>query len=195
VGESTPSGFSFPGMKPPCSDFLQMGLRENLFLATAINTEKARSELIIAPLLTEVRRQTHNQISLFSGTEFNVETSKGLQGYCDYLLSQSPEQFYIAAPVSMITEAQNESLKSGLGQCVAGMLGAQLFNQRAEIPMITNLWSSHQIYGAVTSGTSWRFLILEDRQVRIDAIEYFINQVDKILGILLQPFDWEARKT
>lgn len=163
------------------SDFLRLTLKEYLALATAINTEKARSELIIAPVLTELRRQLKNQISLFSGSEFSVDPNRGLQGYCDYILSRSPEQFYIVAPIAIIAEAKNESLKSGLGQCIAGMIAAQIFNQRAghEISVI---------YGAVTSGTSWRFLTLQGHFVHIDAMEYFINQVDQILGILTQPF-------
>ena len=33
------------------SDYLQTTLSENVYLATAINTEKARAELIIAPVL------------------------------------------------------------------------------------------------------------------------------------------------
>jgi hypothetical protein len=36
------------------SSHLQLTLNENVFLATAINTEKARAELIIAPVLLEV---------------------------------------------------------------------------------------------------------------------------------------------
>ena len=35
--------------------FLQQTLEENIPLATVINTEKARSELIITPMLLEVR--------------------------------------------------------------------------------------------------------------------------------------------
>jgi hypothetical protein len=53
-------------------------------LAIAINTEKARSEMIITPVLLEIRRQAKGQISLFSGTEFNVDAETGLVGYCDY---------------------------------------------------------------------------------------------------------------
>jgi len=49
-------------------------------MATAISTEKARSELIVAPILVELRRLTHEQISLFSGIEFNVDRKKGLTG-------------------------------------------------------------------------------------------------------------------
>ncbi|MBW4517058.1 MAG: hypothetical protein KME11_17770 [Timaviella obliquedivisa GSE-PSE-MK23-08B] len=163
------------------SDFLALTLREYLPLATAINTKKARSELLITPVLTEIRRQLKSQMSFFSGTEFNVDPDRGLQGFCDYILSRSTEQFDITAPVVTIVEAKNESLKGGLGQCIAFMLAAQTFNQNAGNGLDV-------IYGAVTSGTNWRFLTLSDSLVHIDSTEYFINEVDKILGILLQPF-------
>jgi hypothetical protein len=44
------------------------------------------------------------------------------------------------------------------------------------------------IYGAVTSGTNWRFLRLQGQTIEIDEAEYFINQVEQILGVLLLPF-------
>jgi hypothetical protein len=70
-------------------------LRENIPLALAIGTEKARSELIVAPVLVEVRRQLAHAISLFSGVEWNVDPAQGLRGVCDFLFSLSPEQFDI----------------------------------------------------------------------------------------------------
>jgi hypothetical protein len=83
--------------------------------------------------------------------------------------------------VMTIVEAKREDIISGLGQCVAAMVAAQLFNQNKEqsVPIV---------YGAVTSGTNWRFLMLEGTTVKIDAIEYYVNQIDQILGILLLPF-------
>ena len=163
------------------SEILTTILREYIPLATAINTEKARSELLISQILADVRRQLNYQISLFSGTEFNVEEELGLQGYCDFLLSFSSEQYFLTAPVITIVEAKNENIIRGLGQCVASMVGAQLFNQRSGNPVKV-------IYGAVTTGTNWKFLTLEEKIVRIDAGEYYIKEVDKILGIILQPF-------
>lgn len=162
------------------SDILSVTLQEYIPLATAIGTEKARSEFLIAPILSEVRRQLNYQISLFSGTDFNVDIEKGLIGYCDFLLSASREQFFISAPVITIVEAKNENIIGGLGQCVAEMVAAQIFNQRKgiDIPVI---------YGVVTSGTAWRFLTLNETNVCIDLVEYYINQVDKILGIILKP--------
>ncbi|WP_089724747.1 hypothetical protein [Candidatus Thiosymbion oneisti] len=47
-------------------------LAENIPLARAINTEKARSELIIANILVEVRKILKHKVSLFSGSENNL---------------------------------------------------------------------------------------------------------------------------
>lgn len=154
-------------------------------LATAINTEKARSEFLIAPTLFEARflaqARFHHLPALFSGSEFTVDRDRGLQGFCDYLMTASPEQFFIDAPLVAVVEAKNENLKNALGQCLAEMVAAQIFNQRAGIEL-------PQIYGAVTSGTAWRFLTLAGETVAIDAVEYYIKEINKILGILLQPF-------
>jgi len=150
-------------------------------IATAISTEKARSEFLIAPILAEVRRLLNNKISLFSGNEFNVDATQGLQGFCDYIISNSQEQLFISAPVMFIFEAKKEDIIGGLGQCVAAMIAAQLFNQNQGNEV-------GRIYGSVTSGTNWKFLFLEETTVYIDSTEYYIKEVDKILGILLQPF-------
>lgn len=166
------------GVKP--SDILTSILQEYIPLAIAISTEKARYEFLIAPILAEVKRQTNSQVSLFSGTEFNVDLQQGLQGFCDFLISASQEQYFISVPFVTIVEAKNENIVGGFGQCVAEMVAAQLFNQRENNQINT-------IYGAVTTGTNWRFLKLEGNQVFIDSIEYYIKEVDKNIGIFLQP--------
>ncbi|WP_317619344.1 hypothetical protein [Laspinema sp. D2d] len=153
-------------------------LKENAALAVDINTEKACFELIIAPILLEVRRQVKYQVGLFSGSEFNVAPERGLNGTCDFLISLSPERLFISAPVITLVEAKKEDIKAGFGQCVAEMLAAQLFNKQEGTQIST-------IYGAVTSGTVWRFLKLEGQMVYIDRVEYYLSEVAKILGILL----------
>ena len=160
------------------SPYLDFTLNYNFPLATEINTEKSRSEMIIAPILLEVRRLTDDRISLFSGREFNVDPEKGLNGACDFLISLSESQLMINAPVVAIVEAKKEDIIGGLGQCIAEMLAAQLFNEQEEnsIPIV---------YGVVTSGNIWRFLKLEKNIVHLDKVEYYINQVAKILAILV----------
>lgn len=163
------------------SDLLRQLLDRDGGLATLINTEKARSEFLIAPILAEVRQQSNHSISLFSGSRFNVDIDKGLVGVCDFILSQSSEQIDVTAPVVTIIEAKNESVIGGLGQCIASMVAAQIFNDRAGN-------AKDAIYGAVTSGTNWRFLKLVGSQAWVDDREYFINEVDQLLGILMLPF-------
>lgn len=159
------------------SELLTETLRYNIPLALAINTEKSRSEMIIAPILIELRKQLNSQVGLFSGVEFNVDAARGLNGTCDFLISYSPEQLFIKAPVITIVEAKKENLNAGLGQCVASMLAAQLFNEREGNEIST-------IYGAVTTGNIWKFLRLQEQLIEIDLSEYFISNLNKILGIL-----------
>ncbi|MDY6896916.1 MAG: hypothetical protein SWZ49_02420 [Cyanobacteriota bacterium] len=152
-------------------------LADNLPLALASNTEKSRSEMIISPLLIAVRKYLNNQISLFSGVDFTVDSSQGLNGNCDFIISHSSELLILNAPVITIVEAKKENINAGLGQCVAEMLAAKIFNEKEEnnIPII---------YGTVTTGTSWKFLKLIENKVEIDLNEYYINNVSKIFGIL-----------
>jgi hypothetical protein len=162
------------------SDYLKTTLTEYIPLATAIDTEKARSELIIAPILLEVRRILNFQIGFFSGTEFNADAKSGLNGYCDYILTASNDLYEIRTPVITLVEAKNENIKSGLGQCIAEMLGAQLFNQQQNDEI-------EAIYGCVTTGNAWKFLKLVNQTVFIDLTDYYIKEVDKILGIIAKP--------
>jgi len=177
ITESSQLFADVPEIEP--GELLTTILKENIDLAVSINTEKARSEMIIAPILLEIRRKLNYHISLFSGIEFNVDPSKGLNGFCDFLMSNSREQLFISSPILAIVEAKNENLKAGLGQCTAEMVAAQLFNQQEgnEISII---------YGAVTTGTVWQFLKLENKVVSIDLTEYFIRDIQKILGILIK---------
>ena len=159
-------------------DFLRTLLEENVPLALALSTEKARSELIIAPVLVEVRKLAQRHISLFSGVDFSVDATQGLTGVCDFLIAQSREQFFVRAPVVMIVEAKNENFKVGLGQCSATMIAAQHFNAREGTGLTT-------MYGAVTTGNVWKFLRLEGSTLWIDLPEYHIERVGKILAVLL----------
>ena len=163
------------------SDFLKELLKEFAPLALAMNTEKARSELIIAPILVEVRKHFLDRASLFSGVELNVDRDRGLNGVCDFLLSRSPSQLMLKAPVVVVVEAKKENINGALGQCIAEMWAAKLFNQQHQndIPVI---------YGAATTGNDWKFLRLCDRLVEIDLTEYQLSNIDKILGILSLAF-------
>lgn len=158
------------------SDYTRETLRRNVPLALAINTEKARSELIIINILLELRAQAVPPVSLFSGIDFTVDKERGLNGFCDYIVSGSAEQLYLDKPVVSVVEAKNESIVSGLGQCLAEMYAAIIFNAQEG--------HSGPVYGAVTSGDEWKFLRLHNNTAMIDINSYYVNDIGRIIGIL-----------
>ena len=160
------------------SAWLSQTLSVFLPMGTTLTTEKSRSEFIIAPVLGDVAHQTHEKVLLFSGNEFNVDIDRGLNCFCDFLISRSSDPTKIQAPVLMIVEAKGEDIFSGVGQCIAELVATQIFNQHRNQPR-------SRLYGAVSSGSNWRFIVLEGTTAYLDRTEYYISQVDKILGILL----------
>jgi hypothetical protein len=179
-GLSTVEGPKFFPTIPPIapSSTLVEYLAETLPLAVALTSEKAKSELLISPILVEVRKYLKREVSFFSGQDFTVDAAVGLSGICDFLISQSREQLEIEAPVVVIVEAKRAEINSGIGQCMAEMVAAQRFNQAAQSPINT-------IYGCVSSGLQWRFLKLEEQQVSIDMQDYSLEPLDRLLGILV----------
>ena len=161
-----------------CSRLLTEVLQENLPVALGSNTEKSRSELIIAPILMEVRKLLDHRVSLFSGVDFTVDAERGLNGNCDFLISRSPELLIVKAPVIAIVEAKKENINLGLGQCIAEMLAAKIFNEREGNEITT-------IYGAVTTGDRWKFLKLEGKAISVEIGETLLSNLGKILGILV----------
>jgi hypothetical protein len=60
-----------PEVELPPAPALATTLVRYLPLALNLNTEKARSELLIAPLLVELKLLYPNRLSVFSGTDFS----------------------------------------------------------------------------------------------------------------------------
>jgi hypothetical protein len=164
------------------SQTLTAFLEESLPFASSAS-EKARSEGIIFPVLLEARRILQRRVSLFSGEDFTVDESIGLNGVCDFLFSRSEEILEIEAPAVIIVEAKKSDLRTGFGQCIAEMVAAQKFNEAKKKPIPI-------IYGVVSNGTQWRFLKLEGQTVTIDLIDYPLPPVEQILGFLV----WMVRE-
>jgi hypothetical protein len=164
-----------PGVppSPPFRETMAWGAQ----LAVIVSTEKMRSELMIAPLLVDFWTRYRGQLSLFSGADFQADPAAKLTGFCDFLIGRAPQQPQLIAPVLVIFEAERENTNDGLGQRIAGMVGAQRFNQRTNAPI-------DSVYGSVTSGTAWKFLRLTGTTLTYDLVEYEFFQADQISGIL-----------
>ncbi len=145
-------------------------------LRITLNSEKAKSEWLIVPVLTELHENNIDKFNIFSGNSFDVLPEKSLKGRCDYLLNKG-QSVNITAPVIGIFEAKDDSLEKWYGQCGAEMLAAQLFNQQQNIPYSI-------IYGAVSNGYEWIFLRLEKKMLWIDSQRYYLQDVSQLLTAL-----------
>ena len=142
-------------------------------------SEKSRSELLIMPLLLEILHHNNYSFTIFSGENLDADIEKGLNGECDFILSQGEKSYTIQSPIFALVEAKQNIIENSLGQCVAQMVGAKIFNE-------TDGKIVNTIYGCVTNGTDWQFLKLENNIIYIDDKLYFFNELPTILGILNQ---------
>jgi hypothetical protein len=124
-------------------------------------TEKAKSEYVVVPVLKELQRTNFKRFGIFSGFEFTVDKNKGLNGFCDFILSAHAQRLEISAPIFCLVEAKDGEIDKGLAQCGAEMYAAQLYNER-------NQKKPSPVFGCVTNAFSWCFLKLEDKNLLID---------------------------
>ncbi|TAE41126.1 MAG: hypothetical protein EAZ70_02635 [Runella slithyformis] len=159
------------------SDFLLKTL--SLASKEALGTEKAKSELVISPVIKYFKDCNADSLSYFSGYEFNVDTKQGLNGFCDYIISTEPHKYTIEAPIICLVEAKKGEIEEGFGQCGAEMYAAQLFNEQAG-------HRKKAIYGCVTNAFSWAFLKLEKESLSIDPnyVPLTFNEPHRVLAVL-----------
>jgi hypothetical protein len=156
------------------SEWLKQTLAINQTMPT--KTEKAKSELIISPVLVELTQINYQKITLFSGEILNADASVGLNGECDFIISKNKKQLEINDPILQIIEAKRQDFELGTSQCAAQMIGAKIFNEKHknDIP---------RIYGCVTTGTEWLFLKLDNNLITVDTKRYYLVNLPELLGV------------
>jgi hypothetical protein len=166
-----------PTVQP--SEHLQIDL-DDVKETPLINSEKAKSEFLIVPILKEIRRRSY-RFSIFSGYTFDVDRERSLVGICDYIFSNYADSLEIKSALFCLVEAKNRTTIEGIPQLAAEMIAAQIFNAQEQntIPVI---------YGCVSTGTEWLFVKLEDKLLTVDTQSYYIteHELPYLLGALLQ---------
>ncbi|HET9502970.1 MAG TPA: hypothetical protein VFO93_05490 [Hymenobacter sp.] len=140
-------------------------------------SEKARSERLVSPVLTELNELSQQQFTFHSGVNLDVDAAAGLRGECDFVLSLSPIRDFIVAPIFCITEAKKQDLEAGTVQCAAQLVGAQRLNELAHRPVPV-------LYGCSTTGVDWRFLTLVGQRLTLDHDVYSIRELPILLGVM-----------
>lgn len=104
-----------------------------------INSEMAKREFMIAPLLYEVILNIDAKLNV----EYPIDINDKLNGLIDYLIRSKQELIVI--------EAKKGDLDKGFNQLAAEMIALDQYEEN-QVPKI--------LYGAITIGEVWRFALL-----------------------------------
>ena len=167
--------------RKPASDWLKKSLSIGQKLSP--RTEKGKSESIVMPILSELKDKNDDFLMIYSGETLNVDRALGINGECDFLLTQNTGSMGINSPIIAVVEAKKGVLEDGMEQCAAQMYGMMLFNQKTNNPLDI-------IYGCVTNGREWQFMKLEGKQLYGDEEIYTLKELDTILGIFQHIIDY-----
>ncbi len=154
------------------SDWLKITLQKASFFP--LTNEKAKSEKIVSPILSEVAEAYLDKITLFSGEDLPVDINRDLSGECDFFFVLAPRKPYIENPIISLVEAKDEDMDYGIAQCAAQLYGAKLFNEMEgkNFPIL---------YGCITNGNDWQFIRFENNIFYIDNKVY--TDLQEILGV------------
>lgn len=144
---------------------------------SALISEKERSEMLVVPVLIELRRQNNTAIGLYSGAFLDVDATQGLNGECDFIMTRGTQNYTLDTPIFCVVEAKKNDIENAFGQCVAQLIGARFYNEQDGKP-------TPDLYGCVTTGLEWKFLHLTGSTIQIDLDFYFINELPQLLGAL-----------
>jgi hypothetical protein len=148
----------------------------NISRRLPLGNEKAKSEMLVAPVLSEIWSRNEEVCTLFSGYVLDVQKEQGLTGRCDFIFS-GIDSIVIEAPLLAIVEAKNDNIEDAVPQCAAQMLASQIFNDRKgrTVPII---------HGVTTNGYDWLFLRLHGSLLEVHNDLYQLRNLPELLGVL-----------
>ncbi len=147
-----------------------------------VKSEKAKSEMIVTPILLELRERNEKFFTIYSGDNLNVDEAKGLKGECDFIIARETGSLEVTSPILQVVEAKKNDMDIGIPQCAAQMIGAKIFNEQRGLPLSV-------LYGCVTTGDDWLFLKLEG-ELLIDTQKYYLGNLAELLGVFQEIIDY-----
>ncbi|MCI5143947.1 MAG: hypothetical protein D3923_00125 [Candidatus Electrothrix sp. AR3] len=138
----------------------------NVLPKISLNSETAKHEFLIAPVLFELAKETDSKINV----EYPIDVSELLSGYLDYLIRYKQELIVI--------EAQKGDIDRGFNQLAAELIALDKYEEEG----------CGMLYGVVTIGEMWIFSTLDRKNKKIirDMHNYTIPEdVEDIFRILV----------
>ena len=127
------------------TDRLRQRLEESLPFVT-LDSEAARREFLIAPLVLELVHLIHVKVKV----SYSLKVTEQLKGLLDYYLQ--------AGHNLLIIEAKDENLERGFKQLAAELIA---------LDKVTDPSAGNLLYGAVSIGRIWQFAVLDRQQKKI----------------------------
>ena len=118
----------FPAVAPlKISDALQ----EDLSIAglLPVRSEKAKSELIVMPILIELLKRNQYFFTIYSGDTLVADKEKGLTGECDFIIAKNTGTFDINTLIITLVEAKKHDIETGIPQCAASGESGKYFRR------------------------------------------------------------------
>jgi hypothetical protein len=117
-----------------------------VFPRIPLNSEIAKREFLIAPLLLELVKNSQVKINI----EYKININDKLSGFLDYLLRSNQDLIVI--------EAKKKDIDNGFNQLAAELIALDHYETNEDIDII---------YGAVTLGDIWKFGTLDRKKKHI----------------------------
>ncbi len=164
-GDFSPSGKEYPELQ---ADVIEMLSRLKL---SKSDNEATRGSLLVSRILWTSGKRYH--LGVFFEPPVNCQAKETevlphpLNGAYDGALSLDEIDF--VSPIISVVEVKRSHLSEGLGQCLAEMYATlKVFHQ-------------DKVYGIITDGEVWEFLLLEPGVLSVDPHNYYIQDVADIV--------------
>ena len=165
----------FSNLKPSGKDYasLQQDVKKisSRLRLSKFDNEATRGSLLVSPILWEAGKVYNLGVFFEPAVTIKQEDTPNLphqlNGKYDGALSLNEIDF--ASPIISVVEVKKSNLSEGLGQCIAEMYAT------------LKQFKQDKVYGIITDGELWEFLLLKNSILSVDENNYHIRYVADIV--------------
>jgi hypothetical protein len=169
-------GDLFGDFKPSNKDYPELQSRVDLMesrisISKDASNEATRGSLLVSHILWEAVADYNLGIFFEPSVEISQEETPDLPHPLNgkYDCGLNLNQIDFVSPIISVVEVKPTQIAHGLGQCLAEMYAT------------LKKFQQDNVYGIITDGEVWKFLLLENSVLTIDKKGYYISNVASIV--------------